>query len=87
MYIIKNRYFIRATILCLMLITSSIVVSAQDSIVNPLSKSEKKTIHTDMSQEVEETTISGHHIILNIQTMVIILKLEQSSVLVRIKVA
>ena len=49
MYIIKNRYFIRATILCLMLITSSIVVSAQDSIVNPLSKSEKKTIHTDVS--------------------------------------
>lgn len=48
MYIIKNRYFIRATILCLMLITSSVVVSAQDSIVNPLSKSEKKTIHTDV---------------------------------------
>ena len=32
-----------------MLITSSVIVSAQDSIVNPLSKSEKKTIHTDVS--------------------------------------
>ena len=48
MYIIKNRYFIRATILCLMLITSSVVVSAQDSIVNPLSISEKKTTPTDV---------------------------------------
>ena len=45
----QNNHFVRAIVLCLMFIASSIVTNAQDIVVNPITISNKRSILNDIS--------------------------------------